>query len=213
MKIFVFLIMLLLTGCSSLATEYGYSDNLLDTAPKNDSEVRHPEWGLAQVKARYVASGVKEVSEVRKVPYQVHTSNAETLEKFLKSNGVDYEVLPGNHVMVRLKDTVKFDTGSSKLSSQSANWLGVVSHFIAQQRGIDVVIDGYADSTGREAFNDSLSTRRADTVKSTLIKNNVSKTAIFTRGYGEYMPACSNDTIAGRACNRRVELLFIVSNN
>ena len=89
----------------------------------------------------------------------------------------------------------------------------MMSDFLSRQQGIDVVIDGHTDSTGKPTFNDSLSVKRADTVKTTLIKNRVAKDAIYTRGYGEYIPACTNRTTEGRACNRRVELLFIVSNN
>jgi outer membrane protein OmpA-like peptidoglycan-associated protein len=55
--------------------------------------------------------------------------------------------------------------------------------------------------------------KRASAVKRQLLRNNVAMDSIFTRGYGEYVPACSNKTKAGKACNRRVEVLFIVSNN
>ena len=55
--------------------------------------------------------------------------------------------------------------------------------------------------------------KRAKAVKKQLVSNNVAMNSIYTRGYGEYVPACSNMTSAGKACNRRVEVLFIVSNN
>ncbi len=204
MKYLVFPLILLLSGCGSLATDRMFSDNLLDAAPKGQMEVRNPEWVMS---SRTVNSGVKGPLG------QVRTGSYEALQQFLLNNGVDYEVLPGNHVMVRLKDSVQFETGSSKVSQQSYHWLSMMSDFLSRQQGIDVVIDGHTDSTGKPTFNDSLSVKRADTVKTTLIKNRVAKDAIYTRGYGEYIPACTNRTTEGRACNRRVELLFIVSNN
>lgn len=194
----------MLSGCGSLATDRMFADNLLDAAPKGEMDVRNPEW---VVSSRSVNSGVKGPLG------QVRTSSYEALQQFLLHNGVDYEVLPGNHIMVKLKDSVKFETGSSQVSLESEQWLGMMSDFLAQQHGIDVVIDGHTDNTGQMTFNDSLSIKRADKVKSTLINNSVAKDSIYTRGYGEYVPACSNRTTTGRACNRRVELLFIVSNN
>jgi len=204
MKFLVFPLMLLLAGCGSLQTDRMFSNNLLDAAPKGEMDVRNPEW---------VAPSHSATSGVRGPLGQVRTSSYEALQQFLLHNGVDYEVLPGNHVMVRLKDSVQFETGSSKVSQESYHWLSMMSDFLSRQQGIDVVIDGHTDSTGKPTFNDSLSVKRADTVKTTLIKNRVAKDAIYTRGYGEYIPACTNRTTEGRACNRRVELLFIVSNN
>ncbi len=204
MKFLVFPIILLLAGCSSTQSNNMLSNNLLDTAPKGEMDVRNPEWVLSPQARR---------SGVRGSLGQVRTSSYEALQQFLLHNGVDYEILPGNHVMVKLKDSVKFEIGSSQISQESAYWLNQMSNFLSQQSGIDVVIDGHADNTGREKLNDSLSVKRANTVKTALIDNNVSKEAIYTRGYGDYVPACSNRTREGRACNRRVELLFIVSNN
>lgn len=204
MKYLVFPLILMLSGCGSLATDRMFADNLLDAAPKGEMDVRNPEW---VVSSRSVNSGVKGPLG------QVRTSSYEALQQFLLHNGVDYEVLPGNHIMVKLKDSVKFETGSSQVSLESEQWLSMMSDFLAQQHGIDVVIDGHTDNTGQMTFNDSLSIKRADKVKSTLINNSVAKDSIYTRGYGEYVPACSNRTTTGRACNRRVELLFIVSNN
>ncbi|MFV0449927.1 MAG: OmpA family protein [Vibrio sp.] len=204
MKFLVFPLMLILAGCGSLQTDRMFNKNLLDAAPKGETDVRNPDW---------VAPARNANSGVRGPMGQVRTSSYAALQQFLLHNGVDYEVMPGNHVMVRLKESVQFETGSSKVSQESYHWLSMMSDFLSQQRGIDVVIDGHADATGQSSFNDLLSVKRADTVKTTLIKNNVAKEAIYTRGYGDYVPACTNRTTEGRACNRRVELLLIVSNN
>lgn len=205
MKYFIFPLLLVLSGCSSLTEDIALlGGDLLDTAPKSDFEVRYPEWGASPVIA---SSGVEG-------PFgQQRTQSYSDLQKFLVSNGVDYEVLPGNHVMVRLKDTIKFNTGSSRVSADSKYWLDLMGGYLATQPGIDIVIDGHADSTGAPSFNDTLSIKRAKAVKQQLINNNVAMNSIFTRGYGEYAPACSNKTKTGKACNRRVEVLFIVANN
>ncbi|KGY11659.1 membrane protein [Vibrio tubiashii] len=207
MKYLIFPLVLALTGCGSLEAMTDnvpmFGGNLLDTAPKSDFDVRNPEWGTATT---VVSSDVKG-------PFgQQRTESYSDLQKFLVSKGVDYELLPGNHVMVKLKDTIKFDTASSRVSTDSKYWLDMMGSYLSTQPGIDIVIDGHADSTGSPSFNDTLSMKRAKAVKQQLVNNNVAMNSIFTRGYGEYVPACTNKTKTGKACNRRVEVLFIVAN-
>lgn len=208
MKRYLLSLVLLMSGCGSMSDMTNdmalAGGNLLDVAPKNDQQVRYPEWGLASINAKADVAGPMGQSRVESYG---------DLQQFLLKNGVDYELLPGNHVMVKLTDTVKFRTGSASVSPDSKYWLDMLGSFIATQPGIDVVIDGHADNTGAENFNDTLSLERAKAVKSQLVRNNVAMHSIFTRGYGEYSPQCSNSTPSGKACNRRVEVLFIVSNN
>ncbi|MBA5763957.1 OmpA family protein [Vibrio sp. 404] len=192
---------LMLSGCGSLPTDV-LTSNMLSVAPQSDRDVLHPEWGDATIVAR---SGV-EGPYGEKNAYQPHS-----LESFLAKNNLEYEVLPGGYKMIRLMDTIKFQTGSAQVSNQSAYWLNTIGRYIASQPGIDVVIDGHADSSGGSAFNDTLSMQRADAVKQRLVSNQVNKQLIFTRGYGETAPACSNSTTSGKACNRRAELRFILS--
>ncbi|CAH0536564.1 OmpA family protein [Vibrio marisflavi] len=198
-------IALLVTGCSLKPPFdiYGES-NLLDVAPKNYSDVKYPTWGNND---QTITAGVKG-------PFgQTRTDSYDSLEHFLLQNGIDYEVLPGNYIMVKLKDTIKFKTGSSVVSRDSSMWLDKMGNYLATEPGIDVVISGHADNTGPVKFNDGLSIRRAKAVKQKLINHRVSQDAIYTRGYGEFVPACTNETRWGKACNRRVEVMFIVSNN
>lgn len=216
MRVIALSVLLLLTGCSSLSFKdpMGFmQNNMLDTAPKNDREVLYPEWGQAPQSAP-VSVPVQAVATPAQRPQrQAPVSGYSSLEQFLMQNGIDYEVMPGNHIMVKLKHTMQFATGSAQLSSDSAYWLNIMSQFLSRERGIDIVIEGHTDNTGATTLNDGLSVRRAQSVKDTLVRNNVARNAIFTRGYGESIPACSNNTIQGRACNRRAELLLIVSNN
>ena len=69
----------------------------------------------------------------------------------------------------------------------------------------NINIYGHTDSKGTDAYNLSLSERRAAAVKSYLISQGVSATRMMTMGVGEKEPVASNTTDAGRAENRRVE--------
>lgn len=220
MRIIALSVLLLLTGCGSLSPTQLMRNNMLDTAPKEELDII-PKGELAvapkgdDVSERDMSSSTPDpvTMSIQGPVGQSRTTSYAILERFLLDNGIDYEVMTGNHIMVRLKDTIKFDSGSAAVTQDSAYWLSVMGSFLSQEQGIDVVIDGHTDSTGRPTQNDSLSIRRAQRVKDALIKKKVPDKAIYTRGYGENIPACTNLTNDGRACNRRVELLFIVSND
>ncbi|SDH97488.1 Outer membrane protein OmpA [Vibrio xiamenensis] len=218
MKSLVFPLMLLLSGCVSLPPEMKLlgERNLLHVAPKDEYALMHPEWGYAQTPQKVAVRGLTpmtaKISSTKRMTSPMKTENYDSLESFLMNNGIDYEVLPGNHVMVKVKDMIKFNTGSARVSPESKRWLEQVGHYIANQPGIDIVINGHTDNTGTPTYNDKLSEMRADAVKNTLMSSSVMRDSIYTRGFGEYVPECSNQTRMGKACNRRVEVMFIVSN-
>ena len=67
-------------------------------------------------------------------------------------------------------------------------------------------VGGHTDSVGTDAYNQTLSERRAASVKDYLVGQGVDGSRLSTAGYGESNPIASNDTADGRALNRRVEL-------
>jgi OOP family OmpA-OmpF porin len=69
----------------------------------------------------------------------------------------------------------------------------------------DVTIIGHTDSRGSAAFNKTLSTKRAESVKSDLVSRGVEASRIQTLGNGEEQPIADNATAEGRAKNRRIE--------
>jgi OOP family OmpA-OmpF porin len=70
----------------------------------------------------------------------------------------------------------------------------------------DINVTGYTDSIGSESYNQGLSVRRAMAVKDYLVSEGVNADIIDASGAGESNPVASNDTAAGRAENRRVEV-------
>lgn len=69
-------------------------------------------------------------------------------------------------------------------------------------------IQGYTDSVGSEDFKQSLSERRADSVKSYLMAQGVGATRVVSSGKGRSDPVADNDSAAGRQQNRRVEVVI-----
>jgi len=102
---------------------------------------------------------------------------------------------------------VTFEFDSAKLTSQAENRLDNVVDALQASDEITFRIDGYTDSIGTEQYNQGLSQRRVDSVRSYLMQHGITSSRITgTQGHGESNPVATNETAAGRAQNRRVEL-------
>lgn len=100
-----------------------------------------------------------------------------------------------------------FNTGSARLLEESQPALKVIAGVIAQSKEPTLTIEGHTDNVGTAEFNQDLSQRRAAAVRQALISQyGASAGRLQTRGFGFTRPLESNDTVAGRARNRRVEL-------
>ena len=104
---------------------------------------------------------------------------------------------------------VHFDFDKATLRPDAIVILDKAVGLLKSQERVVVEVAGHTDSVGSEEYNQSLSERRANSVKDYLISQGVSATRLTARGYGESQPVASNDTDAGRAQNRRVELIVL----
>jgi OmpA-OmpF porin, OOP family len=114
---------------------------------------------------------------------------------------------------VKNQATVKFNVGSSKLSDQDREQLKNLADNAAGIKGYIVEVIGYADSTGSAAMNTKLSEARAKEVLTYLIQQCgiPSRHVVAPAAMGEYGAAAPNETKAGRAENRRVEVRVLVN--
>lgn len=110
--------------------------------------------------------------------------------------------------MVVTLSGVLFDTGNSSLKSGADRTLDRVARILRDNQERTILIEGFTDSTGGESTNQRLSQARADAVMIDLMRKGVARDRIRARGLGEAYPIASNDTIAGRQQNRRVELVI-----
>jgi OOP family OmpA-OmpF porin len=99
-----------------------------------------------------------------------------------------------------------FAFDSAKIESRHEEHLGDIVRVLSENPGIKLRIDGHTDSKGSEAYNETLSQRRADSVRAYLMNKGVGGDRLQTQGFGESRPAASNDSDEGRAKNRRTEL-------
>jgi outer membrane protein OmpA-like peptidoglycan-associated protein len=114
---------------------------------------------------------------------------------------------------VKAAATVNFDVASTKISAQDQEELSKLAQTATGLTGYIIEVTGYADSTGSAATNTKLSENRAKAVVIYLMqKGNVPVRHIVAPGaMGEYGPVSSNETKAGRAGNRRVEVKVLVN--
>ena len=106
---------------------------------------------------------------------------------------------------------VTFDYNSANLIAGSLSVLDDVADGLKKHPRLKVELQGHTDSKGPDAYNLTLSQKRADAVRAYLLKDGVPATQITAKGYGEGQPIADNTTDAGRAKNRRV-VMFVIDN-
>ncbi|MBX9795107.1 MAG: OmpA family protein [Burkholderiaceae bacterium] len=99
-----------------------------------------------------------------------------------------------------------FDFDKSVLKSEGKAKLDDVVSKLGSINLEVIIAVGHTDSVGTDAYNQALSVRRSEAVKSYLIGKGVDKNRVYTEGKGEKQPVADNKTSDGRAKNRRVEI-------
>jgi outer membrane protein OmpA-like peptidoglycan-associated protein len=115
-------------------------------------------------------------------------------------------------------------TGGAQFATNSIDFSGQakkeIDSFLTDVRGQSAdggtllfVVAGHTDATGSQSFNYDLSKRRAENVAAYLMtERKIDPSRVLTVGYGERVPVADNGTEAGRAKNRRVEILVYKDN-
>jgi len=102
-----------------------------------------------------------------------------------------------------------FATGKATLSTQANVSINKLGEFLVNHPSRNIAIEGHTDSVGSDAYNDALSLRRAEAVKTALVAKGVGAERIVARGLGKRFPIASNATAQGRQLNRRVEVVVL----
>lgn len=132
------------------------------------------------------------------------------LKEQTAGSGIDVtETDNGQAILVNLPEGVTFDVGSYTLKPQFRATLDDIGRSLNQYPNSLIDVYGHTDSTGSDAFNQTLSENRARTVANYLVTQGVASSRIRSQGFGETMPVADNATDAGRARNRRVEIKIV----
>jgi chemotaxis protein MotB len=119
-----------------------------------------------------------------------------------------------NAIKVTVNNELLFPSGDWDMPVQAQQTIGKMAPILAPMQQTRIQVNGYTDNVPigpglvRQGItsNQELSQKRADTVMQFLISQGVKPSLVSARGFGEADPVASNDTPAGRAQNRRVEL-------
>lgn len=106
-------------------------------------------------------------------------------------------------------NTIRFETNEAAIERVSYGMLDRLSFAVKRCPTATVEISGHTDSDGTDAYNQELSERRANAVRSYLVSSGVFAGRLSAVGYGETMPVGDNATDAGKAMNRRIEFKVI----
>jgi len=117
----------------------------------------------------------------------------------------------GEGIKITFDSGILFDVGKAALQPAAQQNLTDLARILNKYADTKVLIEGHTDSTGSEEYNLGLSRDRAQAVANFLQTQQVDATRFTIMGYGESQPVASNDTAAGRAANRRVELAIMAN--
>ena len=109
-------------------------------------------------------------------------------------------------LIVNLSD-VLFDVDKATLKPGAREKLARIAGILASHPDLQIEIEGHADSSGSDEYNQGLSERRAQSVRSYFNSQGIVKPIVAAVGFGESRPVATNGTAAGRQQNRRVELI------
>jgi outer membrane protein OmpA-like peptidoglycan-associated protein len=105
-----------------------------------------------------------------------------------------------------------FDIDKFDLKPESETELKVVINLLKANPKMRILISGHTDNTGSEVHNKTLSENRANAVKNYLVNAGIDAGRLQSKGFGSSQPMESNDTDAGKARNRRIEMKILQIN-
>ena len=130
------------------------------------------------------------------------------MEQATQGTGVDVTRTADNQLKLNVPSDISFDTGRADIKPELRSVLDSFANGLRDDPTTRVRIIGHTDNTGSDAINDPLSVQRARSVGSYLADRGISPERIEAIGRGEHEPIADNSTEAGRAKNRRVEILL-----
>ncbi|MBS7565627.1 OmpA family protein [Mucilaginibacter sp. Bleaf8] len=117
----------------------------------------------------------------------------------------------GEGILVKFDSGILFDVNKTDLKSAARTNLQNLATSMANNPQTNILIVGHTDNTGSASLNQDLSERRAAAVKSYISSSGVSSSRLSTQGKGYNEPIADNSTEAGRAQNRRVEIVIVAN--
>src|SRR5690606_32959468 len=117
----------------------------------------------------------------------------------------------GEGIIVKFDSGILFDFDKSDLKANAKENIRQLVKTMNENADTDILVVGHTDNVGRASYNQGLSERRAAAVKSYAVAQGLASGRIKTKGMGAEEPISSNESDAGRAENRRVEIVIVAN--
>ena len=153
-----------------------------------------------------IGAGIGALSGAAVGNYQDRQERA--LRERTANTGIDVQ-RQGDNITLNLPDGITFDFNKTTLKPQFYGALNGVASTLAEYNQTMIEVVGHTDSIGTDAVNNRISRERAEAVAAYLSAQGVQRERIETLGAGKAYPIADNNTEAGRAQNRRVEIRVI----
>ena len=130
------------------------------------------------------------------------------IQQQTQGTGVEVTRTADNRLQINIPGDIAFDSGQAAIRPNFRSALDNFAQSLQQNPSTTVTIVGHTDSTGSPAVNEPLSLQRADATRDYLVTRGVAANRFQIDGRGAREPVANNDTDAGRARNRRVEIFL-----
>jgi outer membrane protein OmpA-like peptidoglycan-associated protein len=117
----------------------------------------------------------------------------------------------GEGIKITFDSGLLFDVNKATLKPASMTNLENLATILNKYPDTNILIEGHTDNTGSDEYNLELSEKRSQSVANYLASLNVDPTRFTIMGYGESQPIADNETVEGRAQNRRVDLAIMAN--
>jgi outer membrane protein OmpA-like peptidoglycan-associated protein len=178
-----------------------------EAATEREAAARSQAQAAQQQEAQARAAAEQQAQRERDAASQSEKEKQELRARLLEQFN---RVLPttdtSRGLVVNMGD-VLFDTGKSDLRPPAREALARLSGIVLNYPSLQLTIEGHTDSVGSDEFNQTLSEKRADSVRDYLVGEGLTADRMAAKGMGKLMPVADNSTAAGRQKNRRVEII------
>ena len=130
------------------------------------------------------------------------------IQQQTQGTGVEVTRTADNRLQINIPGDIAFDSGQAVIRPNFRSALDNFAQSLQQNPSTTVTIVGHTDSTGSPGVNEPLSLQRADATRDYLVTRGVAGNRFQIDGRGAREPVANNDTEAGRARNRRVEIFL-----
>ena len=145
-------------------------------------------------------------SELNRSKAEIEQARREAEE--LKRQMAELQARETERGMVLTLGDVLFEVNEAELAPGATRNIDKIAAFLNKYPERTAIVEGHTDSMGDANYNLDLSRERAWSVRQALVARGVDGSRISTQGYGMTLPVASNSSSAGRAQNRRVEVIF-----